>query len=403
MINEEDINEESPPMRSIPSHNSCVDFSFSTETANTNTRKLTRLNGLFHYLADRRTGGLRADKLHDLIISAGCSDFTTLKLESFLFPKLKVDGVEILRKQKRLFGKTEKTEVDVRVISRGPFLSIFKDETMQSVTNLVQSAASNKAKKGQWRLDRSDQSSCCSHDVSLDRYYALKDSRTVKTEPAFVSNSKGTKTKLDATEEASRRSASEKIEYPKNFDDSPRISKHAHFKTDTDESETSMNKARRRKKGRSRRKKKPTRSKEQQIHKTVPKENKENLFNNYNPNNEALPTQRHVGSCYTYPHNKYSPYHESKGSYSYNNTHFKGYAEGNGRTRRKRKSVVENCLEAHQYPINMDDQVWRDMLVQQQQHAYEKRRPEANGELCSFGGFANFVKTLLAPRNDIIH
>lgn len=397
IIGSEDHNDELLPTESIFSHNSCVDFSFLTETENSNTRRLTRLNGLFHYMADRKTGGLRADKLHDLIISAGCSDFTTLRLESFLFPKLEADGVEVLKKQRRLFGKTARTEVDVRIISRGPFLSIFKDETMQSVNNLVQSAAAIKAKKEQWHLDKLDQLSSSSHDGSFDRTTLLKDSRTVKTEPALFSSSnwKNTSTPAEkqkiSTNTVQNEDSSEIILCPIGTDNSPSKLKHELSQADTD---ASVKKSQRRKKNRSKRKKKSNRSKEHPINQDVP---------NHYPNNEVFSTQRHAGNYCTSLSNNHPFYQESKGVYGYDHMHVKSHDKGNNRMKRNCKSVVKNCLEANHHPINMDDKVWRKMLVQQQQHALERTRREVNGDICFLGGFAKFVKTLLTSRNDIIH
>ena len=119
--------------------------------------KLTRLNGLFHYLADRKTGGIRADKLHDLIIKAGLCQLKCQRLEAFLFPKLKADNVEVYSKEKLLFGCTEKTQVDVRVISRGPFLAVFKDEPMHIINSLMQAVVSSRKKSSkksvQWQTN----------------------------------------------------------------------------------------------------------------------------------------------------------------------------------------------------------------------------------------------------------
>lgn len=143
-------------MQQLKRHNSCVAFSFIADATSSNARKLTRLNGLFHYLADRKTGGIRADKLHDLIIKAGLCQLKCQRLEAFLFPKLKADNVEVYSKEKLLFGCTEKTKVDVRVISRGPFLAVFKDEPMNIINSLMQAVVSSRKKRSkksvQWQI-----------------------------------------------------------------------------------------------------------------------------------------------------------------------------------------------------------------------------------------------------------
>jgi len=394
---------------SISRHNSCVEFSFLAETTNSNTRKLTRLNGLFHYLADRKTGGLRSDKLHDLIISAECSEFTTQRLESFLFPKLKADGIEIHKKEKRLFGNSEKIEVDVRIISRGPFLAIFKDESMRTVNTIMQAAASNKTNKVQWRQTRSEDYTRNSIDENsnngpLYRTAALKDSRTVKTEPALMSNSNWKNTS-GPTEENNistiqvQNEDSSEIIHTLTVNVSPQISEHD--PSYTNPIETLTGKVQRRKKDRSKKREKYRKSKKQQIYQNRGKSQNTNYSNDSCSKNEIISNQRHRE--HQTSSNDRTVYQESNNVSDYVYTNSDGYVVVHSNMRRNCKQVVENCLKANQHPINMDNKLLRNMLVQQQQHALERRRREENGDLCFFSGFAKFVKTLMMPKNDIIH
>jgi len=104
---------ESRPL--IRRHNSCVDFTFLEVRADMNSQKLTRLNTLFERAADRKSGGIRQDKLARILPKG---QITSLKYDA----QLKSD---------------KKDKKELRIISRGPFLAMFSQESVSFLNSLA--------------------------------------------------------------------------------------------------------------------------------------------------------------------------------------------------------------------------------------------------------------------------
>jgi len=108
--------------------NSLVEFSFLHD-ASANTVSLTRLNALFEKITDRQTMGISKSKLFRMIQKTKCPNHTIEKYRIILE-----------------MGEEEKDAVDTsteeynRVLSRGPFLSMFKYENITFVNSLENAA-----------------------------------------------------------------------------------------------------------------------------------------------------------------------------------------------------------------------------------------------------------------------
>jgi len=131
----------------VRSHNSCVDFSFLQESASGNSKKLTRLNALFQRVADRRSGGIRAEKLRRLLPPTS-TDFSASKYQYLL------GGQEDMKPRKKKRGKKKVVPVPTRVISRGPFLAMFEHESNSFISALM---ANEKAMREQRQAQRRTQ------------------------------------------------------------------------------------------------------------------------------------------------------------------------------------------------------------------------------------------------------
>lgn len=87
------------------------------------TGKLTRLNVIFDRAADKNTGGVREDKLASLLPLAFCDHDQAISVgyKYGLNPVLLNRKTSISRRMRR--GPLKKE--DMRVITRGPFISMF--------------------------------------------------------------------------------------------------------------------------------------------------------------------------------------------------------------------------------------------------------------------------------------
>lgn len=110
-------------------HNSVIDFSFISDKTSSNSLPLVHLNALFEKLADRKIMGITAKKLYKLILKA---DVNKHKLTYYRHKLGIPDNSEIFTPEESLHSK--------RVISRGPFMALFKDEPIKFV-NALEAAA----------------------------------------------------------------------------------------------------------------------------------------------------------------------------------------------------------------------------------------------------------------------
>jgi len=125
-------------------HNSLVDFTFTPENSSSNSSTLSRLNGLFERIADRRTMGIRADKLFRIINKADCNKHTIEKYRHVL-------GIDNDTSDSTCMKESSDC---VRVVSRGPFLAMFKYEDMKFVNSLESSARTIRMKREKKRQNK---------------------------------------------------------------------------------------------------------------------------------------------------------------------------------------------------------------------------------------------------------
>ncbi len=113
-------------------HNSCVDFTFCSDGA-TNGSKLVKLNTLFERIADRDCGGIREDRLLKLIPS---NSSNSIKFGH-------------LQKRKKSGSSIDNRAVtdDLHLISRGPFLAMFANESCTFLSALASNEKSEREGK----------------------------------------------------------------------------------------------------------------------------------------------------------------------------------------------------------------------------------------------------------------
>jgi len=119
---------------------------------------LTHLNALFETIADRDAMVIRADKLFRLILK---TDLNKFKIECY-------------RKKLGIKELSGETDTGARMISRGPFIATFKNESITFVTSL-ETAARPLSRKRKKRKKKSSQGSISSELSTLKM--------SVKTEP----------------------------------------------------------------------------------------------------------------------------------------------------------------------------------------------------------------------------
>jgi len=109
-------------------HNSFVDHTFLQQNDFSNSRKLDRLNVIFERIADRKSGGIREDKLARLLPPA----------------KPIYDKFAYLREIEKL-PKDKKLEL--RILSRGPFLAMFSLESNAFINILAMNEKMERERK----------------------------------------------------------------------------------------------------------------------------------------------------------------------------------------------------------------------------------------------------------------
>lgn len=119
-------------------HNSLVEFTFADNLLSSNELTLTRLNSLFDRIADRNAMAIRADKLFRLIQKTDRNDVATERFQDVLNVGIDDNG--------KIIGRNG----ILRVVSRGPFLAMFKHESksfVNSLENVVRSLSTHKKKR----------------------------------------------------------------------------------------------------------------------------------------------------------------------------------------------------------------------------------------------------------------
>jgi len=133
------------PRQPIRRHNSYVQFSFLSHSSDTNSYKLTRLNSIFEKAADRKLGGIRADKIARLLPTSSISREKYLTILGHL-------GIDC--------GKNSKTKIqlgkkkDDRIISRGPFLAMFAYESVSFLNLFALNEKTDHEKRRRLSLSR---------------------------------------------------------------------------------------------------------------------------------------------------------------------------------------------------------------------------------------------------------
>lgn len=147
------------------------------------TDKLSRLNSVFERAADKRLGGIREDKLARILPS--CSSSSKDKYE-FLFP---TSSTSLFTSKD---SKKSNNNVEVRVVSRGPFLAMFAHESVSFLNTLAQNEKTErekhrrrmKAKKKQKKKAEQRQPYAQQEDGSVNRQRA----HSLPSPPASVEN-----------------------------------------------------------------------------------------------------------------------------------------------------------------------------------------------------------------------
>jgi hypothetical protein len=134
-------------------HNSCVDFTFCSDGA-TNGSKLVKLNTLFERIADRDCGGIREDRL--------------LKL----MPSNSINSIKFghLQKRKKSLSSIDNSAItyDLHLISRGPFLAMFANESSTFLSALASNEKSEReGKKKMSRKKRGESHTSSETDTNL--------------------------------------------------------------------------------------------------------------------------------------------------------------------------------------------------------------------------------------------
>ena len=172
-------------------HNSLVEFSFADNLLSSNELTLTRLNALFDRIADRNAMAIRADKLFRLILKTDRNEVTTERFQDILSVETNDNG--------KIIGRNG----ILRVVSRGPFLAIFKHESksfVNSLENVVRSLSTNKKKRKEKKCIKSK-------TTSDDRGKSAKVS--IKSAPVPVCNKLSSTKTLDKPSSSLKRKKSE--------------------------------------------------------------------------------------------------------------------------------------------------------------------------------------------------
>mmetsp|Transcript_23965 Transcript_23965/g.35652 ORF Transcript_23965/g.35652 Transcript_23965/m.35652 type:complete len:894 (-) Transcript_23965:164-2845(-) len=175
-------------------HNSLVDFSFIMEQSSTNSLTLTHLNALFEILADRSSMGISAKKLYRLILT---TDLNKYKIELYR-SKLGIQSVDEDGEETPVSNDSSNSsgsgsgspmgESKERIVSRGPFIAMFKHEKIAFVNSLETAARSISARKKK-RKNKKRRGGNCNSNASASSSCELSTvKQSVKTAPVRGTN-----------------------------------------------------------------------------------------------------------------------------------------------------------------------------------------------------------------------